>query len=229
MALPSNILTLPFVGRHPDTLTFSLMSNTTAFQSPIGGATQTIEVPGAYWMGSANYRNLTIEQVKILRSFLVSLRGQSGRFWFGDLSYKSPSLTNTWSIIGVPNRSTVQLRASPEIARFTPVFKAGDYIAFRYVKDTATNLFQSLHMVTEDVNYASGNRAIVSFTPNLRVTPTLGVGTQTAYTTMNYTQSSGLAHTNAVSVFRLETDTVAWNVRPPNLSSLQFSFVEAFG
>ena len=228
MALPSTIHTLPYIGRAPDNVTFSLMSNTTSFQSPIGGTTQTLEVPGAYWTGSVNYRNLTFEQAKRMKGFLVSLKGQAGRFWMGDMSYRSPSLTNTWSIIGVTNRSTVTLRAFPEIARFTPVFKAGDYIAFRYAKDTATNLFQSLHMITEDEDYASGNRAIVRFTPNLRVLPTLSVGSPVAYTNMNYLGSTGLTNANAVSVFRLETDTVAWNVRPPNFTSLQFSFVEAF-
>ena len=96
MAIPTGILDYPDIGRLPNNITFSLVNNTTVFQSPIGGTTQTLEVPGAYWRGTVTYSNLTREQAGTLNAFLVQLRGRSGRFWFGNLWH-----TNTKSVSSV--------------------------------------------------------------------------------------------------------------------------------
>ena len=238
MALPSTILSFPNVGRKPTSINIDFVSNTTSFQSPIGGATQTMEVPGAFWKGVVTYNNLTNRQASILKSFLVSLAGMSGRFWFGDLSSEVQSdLSNTilrigWNMHRVVNRKRVEIQCVAAIASGDTLLRTGDYIAFRYkyqVPNSSPAEYadtQSLHMVTQDVTTASQRLATINFAPALRTLPILAQGTPRAYLT---TDSSGaIDHENVVSPFRLEQDSVSWGVRPPNLTNLQFSFVEAF-
>ena len=238
MAIPSGILNYPNVGRRPSSMTFSLMSNTTAFQSPIGASTQTIETPGAYWKGTVNYTNLLEDQAGILKAFLISLRGMSGRFWFGDISSDIHSdLSNTllnigWNIHRVINRSRVELQCVAAIASGDTLMRAGDYIAFNYkyqVPNSSPAEYvdtQSIHMVTSNAVTASQRLATINFQPALRTTPVLTQGTPRGYLTTD--DQSAIDQVNVVAPFRLEKDSVSWGVSPPNFTNLQFSFMEAF-
>ena len=150
MAIPTGILDYPDIGRLPNNITFSLVNNTTVFQSPIGGSTQTLEVPGAYWKGTVTYSNLTREQAGTLNAFLVQLRGRSGRFWFGNLSYTVRQSVTHPTTIGMLNS---QSSVSVYLRSLNPtngivIARAGDYIAFRYRYQGSIQT-QSLHMLTK--------------------------------------------------------------------------------
>ena len=233
--IPSTVHAFPNIGRRPSSSTFGLESNTTTFQSPIGGATQTLEVPGAFWRGSVRYENLQYDEAKTLRAFLLTLRGASGRFWFGDLTFEPPPYnTPWWTITAIYANDRTRLQISPSSslgARKT--LTPGDYIAFQYKVDTSDDIYQSLHMVTHDAlnQVFAGNptnRTVVRFTPALKRIPLLTQGSPRAFFSMNDQASNGLNEFNAVSVFRLEEDSVTWSTRPPNIHNLSFSFVEAF-
>ena len=240
MAIPTGILDYPDIGRLPTNVTFTLKSNTTVFQSPIGGATQTLEVPGAYWKGTVIYNNLLPEQARKLNAFLVKLRGRSGRFWFGNLSYDSPSYSNLNSqpafnanLLTISDGNIIDLQNTswPLFFTTTKVARAGDYVALRY-KYTSTDYTQSLHMLTSDLGIIGsvGNKRVRgAIEPPIRrpwsssVNPT---GTATAYIGLDTT--ANIDYTNAVSIFRLDTDTVDWSIRPRGLQSVQFTVCEAF-
>ena len=236
MVVPATVMNFPNIGRRPSTSTFGIESNTTTFQSPIGGTTQTLEVPGAFWRGSVRYNNLQYDEARELRAFLTSLRGASGRFWFGDLSYVSPSFTNPWRITSTVStfRDRLWVSDTNNTLSAVDVLFPGDYIAFQYSADSSTDIYHSLHMVTHKATIqrfaqAPNSRMLVRFTPNLRRTPLLNSGNPRAFIVINDRASTGLNEFNAVSVFRLEEDSVMWSTRPPNIHNLSFSFIEAFG
>ena len=238
MAIPAGILDYPDIGRLPNNVTFSLVNNTTVFQSPIGGATQTLEVPGAYWRGTVSYNNLTPDQAGILNAFLVKLRGRSGRFWFGNLTFSEPKANddryttdaNLTTVSG--NRITLSNNSWPN--SLGPTFKAasaGDYIALRYRYNNNTTYTQSLHMLTSDLNVTQLGARSVTATVEPPLRRTFGAnfnpsGIPKAYLSLD--TSSAIDYENAVSIFRLENDQVSWSMRPPEFQSIQFSVVEAF-
>ena len=233
MAIPSGILNFPNIGRLPNTLTFSLMYNTTVFQSPIGGSTQTLEVPGAYWKGTVTYNNLTEDEAGLLNAFLVKCRGRSGRFWFGNLSYDGPRQTvsiATNATLNAVNNNTVTLRTTAwpsNLSNTTRAAKAGDYIALRY-KYNNTDTTQSLHMLTEDLVVRNVQQASAKVEPPLRrpFSSTFNSNGGNAYLAVD--TNSDIDYQNAVSIFRLDSDDINWATRPPKLQSIQFSIVEAF-
>lgn len=226
MALPSNILNFPNIGRKPSTISFGLTSNTTVFQSPIGGATQTLEVPGSFWRGSVSYNNLRSDESKILNTFLISLRGRSGRFYFGNLGQRTSDLTNTWTISAVVNSGQIAISPSPNIAQGTRPLSTGDYVALQYSQGSATNTFRSLHVIRSVGSVDNQNRVALIIEPKLRVLPTLTF-TSNAY--IRTAPNVGSRSDTVSTVFRLEGDDISWSVRPPSLESIQFSFIEAFG
>ena len=233
MAIPSGILDYPDIGRLPNTLTFSLMYNTTVFQSPIGGSTQTLEVPGAYWKGTVTYNNLTVDEAAILNAFLVKCRGRSGRFWFGNLSYDGPrhtnSLVTTATLNAVSNnRITLRTTAWPSnLGNQELAARQGDYVAVRY-KYNNSDTTQSLHMLTQDLRILNVHTASATVEPPLRrpYSSTFNLNGGNAYLAIN--TNAAIGYQNAVSIFRLDSDDINWSTRPPKLQSIQFSVVEAF-
>jgi hypothetical protein len=72
---------------------FSLIPNTMFFESPLNGATQTTELPGARWKASFSWRNLTAADARILKAWLNKLSGRAGRFYLHDYTHETPSGT----------------------------------------------------------------------------------------------------------------------------------------
>lgn len=64
----------------PRVMDWSLMPNTQAFSSPLSGAVQTVELPGARWKASFMMENLNQADTALLMAFLAGLRGRAGRF-----------------------------------------------------------------------------------------------------------------------------------------------------
>lgn len=87
-----SILDLPVLSRKTaTTCTFSLVANTQTFESPLTKTVQTYELPGARWMFTATWSNLDEVDARILKSWILKLRGQAGRFYANDLSHKTVS------------------------------------------------------------------------------------------------------------------------------------------
>lgn len=74
----------------PTTLEFGLVSNTQTFVSPLNGTVQTLEMPGARWRASFSFENLSDADAATLQAFLVTLRGQAGRFYLWNFARSTP-------------------------------------------------------------------------------------------------------------------------------------------
>ena len=72
------VLTFPSIT--PDTIDFGIRYNTQVSTTTLSGIVQTVELPGARWLGSMTFRDLTPEDSAALKGFLMRLRGSSGRF-----------------------------------------------------------------------------------------------------------------------------------------------------
>ena len=61
---------------------FTLAYNTQSFESPLTRSTQTASLPGDQWQGVVTYSNKTGVDARTLKSFVLGLGGQVGRFNF---------------------------------------------------------------------------------------------------------------------------------------------------
>ena len=109
----------------PDTLDFGIKYNTQVSTSNISGVTQRVELPGARWVGSMSFRDLTPEDAATLKTFLLELRGSSGSFFYGDLSHTSPFDT---AVSGSPTVETGSTNRIIKTSLISGNFSPGDYI-----------------------------------------------------------------------------------------------------
>lgn len=70
----------------PTTNEWSLVSNTQILISPLSGALQTVELPGARWVATLSFSDMEPEESRVLIGFLARLRGSAGRFTLYDHS-----------------------------------------------------------------------------------------------------------------------------------------------
>jgi len=70
----------------PTSTEWQLVTNTQSFTSPLNGATQTIELPGAKWSAVLNYQDLESDEASKLRGFLLQGRGSVNKFYMFDHS-----------------------------------------------------------------------------------------------------------------------------------------------
>ena len=59
--------------------------------SPLNGQTQTLELPGAKWVCTLGMQNQSESDGRIIKAFVTSLRGVSGRCNLGDMTLPNPS------------------------------------------------------------------------------------------------------------------------------------------
>lgn len=194
------ILTFPNIT--PDSLDFGIKYNTQVSTTTLSGVTRTVELPGARWGGTMSFRDLSPTDSAALKAFLLSLRGSSGRFTFGDLTHTAPFTAVTGSF-------SVESGSTPRVLMVTPAtgsFSVGDYIQV----GTDTNL--ELKMI---VGVTGSNPQQVSIEPLMRRIDYVG---QT------------VVYTNPKGIFFLTADDMArWSVRSKaKLSDISFSFIEGY-
>ena len=210
---PSNIL--------PSTVQFGLRSNTQVFQSPFTSSTQTVRMPGAAWYGRAVFDDMEADEARELISFLTTLQGMDGRFYFADLSHREPRGSMASSTLtprirgGSQTGSTLAIDGLP--ANLSAAFVKGDYIAF----DTSQG--RELHMVTATANANSSGQSTLSITPNIRTSP--ADNAVVAYRTV---VNGGIDNTDTSCIVRLVNDDNSWSVRSPVITTVTINFVEAF-
>jgi len=191
---------LTFPTNLPASYDWQLVSNTRTFTSPLDGSVQTSEAPGARWHVSLNFPNQAPAAARILAAFLVSLRGEAGRFYLYDHAQKTPRGT----IAGSPAVSgAAQVGASIVTTGWTGTLLAGDMIG----------IGGELKMVTTDVTGAGATPVTITFEPPLRNAPVNG---------------SAIITTQPTAVFKLTGDNMAaWKVAPTSYS-MALTCEEAF-
>lgn len=194
------ILTFPTIT--PETFDFGIKYNTQVSTTTMSGITQTVELPGARWMGSMTFRDLSPADSAELKAFLLELRGSAGRFYLGDISHTSPFNTVTGSIT-VESTSTAR---SLDVTPSSGSFSVGDYI------QVGSGANQELKMV---VAQAGSNPQSIQIEPMMRRTDFVGQ-------TVTYTNPKGI-------FFLMSDDMARWSVRSKaKLSDISISFVEGY-
>jgi len=190
----------------PEIHDFGIRYNTQVSTSSISGIVQTVELPGARWKGSLRFSDMTPTTSAALKTFLLQLRGSSGRFFYGDLTHTIPFNSVTGSL-------TIESASTPRIIRTTlsassPAFSAGDYIQI------GSDDQRELKMVISSANVAGDTYDLV-IEPLIRRTDYIGLP---------------VIYTNPKGVFFLNSDDQAsWASRGKGiLTDINLDFTEIF-
>lgn len=180
-------LTFPTLTRSPGSFEFGIVSNTTAFTSPLSQSVQTIEMPGARWRFSFALNDLAEADSALVQGFLAQLRGQAGRFYLHNLARPTPrgSATGTPLVKGASQTGT-----SIATDGWTPsqagILKVGDFF----------KIGDELKMVVgADVASDSGGNATIVFEPPIRSSPA---------------DNSAIATGSPTAIFKLPGDDNGW-------------------
>jgi hypothetical protein len=188
----------------PVNLEWALQSNTQTFTSPLNGTMQTLELPGARWRASFTYQNLSEADAAKLQAFLVSLRGQAGRFYLYNFARPKPNGVGTGTpLVNGANQSGASLVTDGWTASQTGILKAGDFIGVN----------GELKMVTADVNSDGSGNATLSIEPPLRASPA---------------DNSAITVTMPTTTFVLSDTTSKWVTRAPIITDITIDAIEMF-
>lgn len=184
---------------------FALMSNTKVFVSPLSGATQTLEFPGAKWMGNFALPPMKRATAAAWHSFFVQLRGAAGRFYGFDPTAKTPRGVASGSpLVDGASQTGNTLTTDAWPLSTTGLLLPGDYF----------QVGSELKMVTASVDSDGAGVATITFEPPLRNSPT---------------DNAAIVYTNPTCVMRLADDGQAsWEVNNLALYGISFVGVEAF-
>lgn len=198
------ILTYPSLT--PESQSFGIAYNTQVSTSSIAGVNQTVELPGARWLGSASYRDATATDMSTLRAFMLELRGASGTFFYGDVSHTDPLLAVTGSPTILAS-STVRL-IKVTLGSSSPAFSPGDYVQL------GADDQRELKMVISSTSTGGDSYDLV-IEPMIRRTGFIGLS---------------VTYANPKGVFMLTGDRQAtWSTRSKALlSDINIEFIEIF-
>lgn len=183
----------------PQAVTWHLEANTAAFTSPLTGATQTVELPGARWVAEFTLPPLPSARWRAWSAFLARLRGAAGRvyvppFHAGAGSSAARSATGsgmTADSTAVTADSTAYTADDVTYSTLgTPRVRGGGQSGNALVTDgwspgaeifAAGDFFsydtpagRTLHLVTEDVIANVVGRAVLPIEPPIRTAPAAG-------------------------------------------------------
>ena len=198
------VLTFPSI--IPDSQTFGITFNTQVSPSVLSGTMQRVELPGARWLGTCSFNDMTPTESAALKSFLLELRGAAGSFYYNDLSHTSPFN----AVTGSP---TVESSSTNRVINLTlgassPPLSVGDYIQI------GTDEQRELKMIIDSTN-VSGDNYDITVEPLIRRTDYVGLS---------------VVYTNPTGVFMLNSDDQAnWAIRSKALlSDINIEFIEYF-
>lgn len=154
-----SILTFPSIT--PNACEFGLESNTQQTRSELNGAVQTLALPGDRWTATLTFTNKKDPDARVLRAFIASLRGQSGRFYLTPPAYTRAGVGTGTPLVKGAAQTGSSIITDGWIAGETAVVAAGDYI----------QIGTELKMVTADANSDGSGNSTISFVPPLRVSP----------------------------------------------------------
>lgn len=200
----------------PSSLQFGLRAQTQAFTSEFTGSSQYVQLPGSRWYGSVGWQDLDGENLEELRAFLTELQGPQNTFEYGDVSRDNPrsGLSSTINIVSSgttsSNATSMSMRrnSGPTIYGTVSLFKKGDYF---HVTSSAG---RELKMVVRNETITNSGTTSVQFSPGLRGSVSAG--------------SSIIRHSPRGHFRLANNDQITWDIRPPIIASVGFSFVESF-
>lgn len=190
----------------PETQDFGIKYLTQVSATSLTNIVQTVELPGARWHGTMSFRDLNPVQSAELKAFLLTLRGSSGRFAYGDLDLTAPQDSTMVSpgagvltIQGTSTRRNIIINAPANGS-----FSVGDRIQ---IGDDDNMEYKMIVKVNSSTDYL--------IEPMIRRADYIG---------------QEIFYIAPKGIFMLDSDDYAkWSLRSKaKLSDISFSFVEAF-
>lgn len=198
-----SILSWPTLTRAaPRVLDWSLQPNTQSFQSPLSGAVQTVELPGARWKASFLMENLTEADSAAMQAFLVKLRGRAGRFSLYNFARDKPRGTQGGAplVKGAGQSGTTLIIDGCTVGA---TLLAGDYLEVN----------GELKMVVASATANGSGEMTLTIEPPLRVSPA---------------DNAAVTLTQPKAIFMLASDETKWNTQPGKFSSFPVDCIEAW-
>jgi len=198
-------LTWPTLSRSaPPELVWGLRSNTQTFESPLSGAVQTLEMPGARWVVSFSMPSLNSADAATLRAFLVRLRGEAGRFYLHNMAQARPRGVATGTpLVNGAGQTGTSLATDGWTPSQAGILKAGDFIG----------VGGELKMVVQDCDSDATGAATIVFEPPLRASPA---------------DNAALVTNKPTAIFKLDESRSAWTTNAPGLDSFSIAATEVW-
>lgn len=154
-----SILTFPNI--KPNANNWGIQANGQSMPSELDGSVQTASLPGDKWADVLTFTNVVDPAARILRAFLASLRGESGRFYLGPQDYHRAGSAPGSPLVKGAGQTGLTITTDGWTPSQSGILLTGDYI----------QIGAELKMITADANSDSGGNATLSFTPPIRVSP----------------------------------------------------------
>ena len=176
-------------------------------ESPFTLEQQVYQHQGQRW-------ELTVELNPLVRAaadpwiaWLTSLMGRYGTFSMGDPTGVAPRGSGGGTPqVAVDSQTGFTLQIYGATSSAVNWLRAGDYVML------STSAVNRLYRNLQNVNTTSGGVATLDLWPRLRLIPNSG---------------ETVAVNSTVGLWRLQDDSVVWNIRPPGIYEIIFSAVEA--
>ncbi len=205
-----SVITFPTLSRVASTAEPGLKSNTQVMVSDLSGYVATRELPGARWTLAFRLPSLKRPDAGPVEAFLAQLRGQANRARVPLWGRKAPR--GTWA--GTPKVNNEY--GSPTLVQVgntlqcvfaaNATVKQGDYFNIGTAGE--------LKMITADGTADGSGNLLITFEPNLRVSPA---------------HNTSLVFTNPVIPYMILQDPhVRWTLNEGGFTDFNFDLVEVF-
>jgi hypothetical protein len=136
--------------------------------SPFTLQQQTYLFPGEYWELELTLPPMKRAAAEAWITFLLSLRGQSGTFYFQATAFSTPRGVATGTpLVNGAGQTGVSLITDGWTPSTTGILKAGDFLSVYSGSSSINRLYKNL----TDVNSDSGGNATFNIWPRLRESP----------------------------------------------------------
>jgi hypothetical protein len=198
-------LTWPTLTRKlPGQFDWRLVANTQTFQSPLSGAEQTVEMPGARWALAYSMGALDAADAALVRAFFAQLRGRSGRFYMHNLARPLPrGIATGTPVVSGAGQSGTTLVTSGWTPSTAGILKAGDFFGVN----------GELKLLVADAASNGAGLATLTFEPPLRASPA---------------NAAAITTTRPTATFRLDDDVTAFATTAPGLDSFSLAATETW-
>jgi hypothetical protein len=155
-------LSFPTLSKQPSGFMIQLKANTMAFESPLNGSVQTVDLPGARWICEVRYDNLIKADRLILQAFLAQLRGRAGRAYLWDMSHPIPQGPATGSpLVNGSSQTGTTLITDGWTSGITGILKPGDLFGCN----------GQVHRIVSTITSDGSGNATLTFEPPMRSAP----------------------------------------------------------
>lgn len=200
-------LSLPTVtGRR--TITFRQVNAVALTQSPFTFKQQAIQHTGQRWEADVTLPPMSVGEAKVWIGWLSSLKGQFGTFTMGDpVGGTLSGVGGGTPLVNGADQTGDELVIDGAPASTTGWLSAGDYIQLGS-GDTSR-----LHMVLVDVDTDAGGNATLDLWPSVRIAPI---------------DNAAVTISNTVGLWRLNSNSMMWDINVASQYGMSFTAVEAY-